>query len=56
MSLNPEHFFSCCLVPGPVVKMLHIEPTGEIFQSKVWASTGRELRRVLEQRLQDRLR
>ena len=29
VSLNPEHFFSCCVVPGPLVKMLHIEPTGE---------------------------
>jgi hypothetical protein len=26
--------------------MLHIEPTGEVFQSKVWAANGRELRQV----------
>ena len=55
-SLNAELFFSCCVVPGDLVKMLHIEATGEIFESKVWAASGRELRQVLEHRLQGRVR
>ncbi|KAJ1489658.1 hypothetical protein T484DRAFT_3461777 [Baffinella frigidus] len=56
MTLNTEHFLACCCVKGPVVRMLHLEVTGEVFETSFWAANPRELRAVLEPRLRSRVR
>ncbi|EKX55009.1 hypothetical protein GUITHDRAFT_160583 [Guillardia theta CCMP2712] len=56
MTINLEHFFACCHVVGPFVKMLHMETTGEIFQSNIWASSSKDLQNILERKLRSRSR
>ena len=56
LTINTDHFLACCKVKGPVVRMLHLETTGEVFESSVWAASPRELRAVLKPRLSSRVR
>lgn len=56
LTVHAEHFFACCKVSGPLVHLLAVEETGEVFRYKVWAESSRDLRKVMEGRMKSGLR
>jgi len=56
VSISADHFFACCKVAQAPIQLLCIETTGETYECIVKAPTGRELKQILQHKLQGSVR